>query len=83
MRNIACVQLSWFSRVRLCSIPWTVAHQAPLSIGFSKQEYWSGLSCPPPGGLPNPGIEPAPLMSPALAGGFFTTSATWEAHAKH
>ena len=83
MQNIACVQLSCFSHVRLCSIPCTVAHQAPLSIGFSKQEYWSGLSCPPPGDLPNPGIEPASLMSPALAGGFLTTSATWEAHAKH
>ena len=46
---------------------------------FSKQEYWSGLPCPPPGDLPNPGIEPVSLMSPALAGGFFTTSATWEA----
>ena len=83
MQNIACVQLSCFSHVRLCSIPCTVAHQAPLSKGFSKQEYWSGLSCPPPGDLPNPGIEPASLMSPALAGGFLTTSATWEAHAKH
>ena len=43
--------------------PWTVAHQAPLSMGFSRQEYWSGLPCPPPGDLPNPGIEPWP---PAL-----------------
>ena len=50
--------------------PWTVAHQAPLSMEFSKQEYWSGLPFPFPGDLPNPGIEP---MSPALAGGFFTT----------
>ena len=47
---------------------------------FSWQEYWSGLSCPPPGDLPNPGTEWESLMSPALAGGFFTTSATWEAH---
>ena len=54
--------------------------QAPLSMGFSGQEYWSGLLCPPPGDLPNPGIEPLSLMSPALAGGFFTTSATWEAY---
>ena len=54
----------------------TVAHQAPLSMGFSRQEYWSGLPCPPPGDLPNPGIE---FGSLALAGGFFTTSATWEA----
>ena len=48
-------------------------------MGFSRQEYWSGLPCPPPGDVPNPGIEPVSLMSPALAGGFFTTSATWEA----
>ena len=50
-----------------------------LSMGFSRQEYWSGLLCPPPGALPDPGIEPAPLMSAALTRGFFTTSATWEA----
>ena len=55
---------------------WTVAGQAPLSMGFSRQEYWSGLPCPPPGDLPNPGIQPASLMSPALTSGFFTTSAT-------
>ena len=53
--------------------PWTVAQQAPLSLGFSRQEYWSGLPCPPPG------IEPASLTSPALAGGLCTTSTTWEA----
>ena len=52
---------------------------APLSKGFSRKEYWSGLPFPPPGDLPNPGIEPMSLTSPALAGGFFTTSATWEA----
>ena len=73
-----CV-LSHFSRVQLCATPWTVARQAPLSMGFSRQEYWSGLPCPPPGDLPNPGIEPVSLTSPALAGRFFTTSATWEA----
>ena len=50
--------------------PWTVAHQAPLPMEFSRQEYWSGLPFPTPGYLPNPGIEPA---SPALAGRFFTT----------
>ena len=50
--------------------PWTVAHQAPPSMGFSRQEYWSGLPCPPSGDLPNPGVKP---VSPALAGGFFTT----------
>ena len=74
----ACV-LSHFSHVRLCVTPWTVAHQTTLSMEFSRQEYWSGLPCPPPGDLPNLGIEPTSLVSPALAGGFFTTSATWEA----
>ena len=54
---------------------WTIACQAPLSMGFSGQEYWNGLPFPSPGHLPNPGIEPASLMSPALAGGFFTTTA--------
>ena len=47
-------------------------------MGFCRQEYWSGLPCLLPGDLPDPGIEPASLMSPALEGGFFTTSATWE-----
>ena len=73
----ACV-LSRFSCVWLFVTLWTVALQAPLSLGFCGQEYWSGMSCPPPGDLSEPGIEPAPLMSPALAGGFFTSSATWE-----
>ena len=54
-------------------------HQAPLSMGFSGQEYRSVLSCPPPGDLPDPGIETMSLMSPSLADGFFTTSTTWEA----
>ena len=67
------------SHVQLFAIPWTVAHQAPLSMGFSRQEYWSGLPYPPPGDLPNPGIEPVSLTSLALAGGLFTTSTTWEA----
>ena len=61
---------------------WTVSHQVPLSMGFSWQEYCSEWPCPPPGDLPNPGIKPRSPMSPALAGGFFTTSATWEAHIK-
>ena len=60
--------------------PWTLAHQAPLSMRFSRQEYWSGLLCPPPGDLPDPVIEPASLMSPTLAHQFFLTSTTWEAH---
>ena len=58
--------------------PWNVARQAPLSMAFLRKEYWSELPCPPPGDLPNLGTEPLSLMSPALAGGFFTTSATWE-----
>ena len=60
-----------------------IAHQAPLSMGFSKQEYWKGLPCPPPGNRPHPGIESVSLMSPALAGGFFTTNFTWEAQLMH
>ena len=67
------------SCVKLFASPRTIAHQAPLSMGFSRQEYWSGLPCPPPGDLPNPGIQTTSLVSPALAGGFFTTSTTWEA----
>ena len=65
-----CV-LSRFICVQLFATLWTIAHQALLSIRFSRQEYWSGLSCPSPGYLPNSGIEPASLESPALAGGFF------------
>ena len=71
--------LSCFSLVQLCATLWTVAHQALLSMGVSRQEYWSGLPCPPPGDLPDPGIKPESLMSPALAGRFFTASTTWEA----
>ena len=71
--------LSHFSRVWLFAVPWTVAHQAPLSMGFSRQEYWSALPFPFPGNLSNPGIEPTFLMSPALAGEFFTTNTTWGA----
>ena len=66
--------LSHFSHVQLCVTQWTAAHQAPLLMGFSRQEYWSGLPCPPPGDLPNPEIKPASLTSPALAGEVFTTS---------
>ena len=68
------------SCVRLFATPWTVACQAPQSMEFSRQEYWSGWRCPLPGDLPNPGIELVSLVSPALAGGFFTISMTWEAH---
>ena len=56
---------------------WTVSWQASLSMGLSRQEYWSRLPCPPPGDLLDPGIEPGYLMSPALAGRFFTISTTW------
>ena len=59
--------------VRLFTTPWTVARQAPLSLGFSRQEYWSGFPFPPPGDLPNPRSNPCLLPSPALAGGFFST----------
>ena len=58
-----------FRVVQLSVTPWTVAHQAPLSMRFSRQEFWSGLTFPPPGDLPDPGIKPTP---PALPGGFFT-----------
>ena len=71
--------LSHFNYVGFFVTLWIVARQAPLSMGFSRQEYWSGLPCPPPD-LPDPGMEPVSLMSPALAGRFFTTSATSEAH---
>ena len=72
------VYVSVLSNIRLLANPQTVGHQAPLSMGFSKQEYWSGLPFPPSGDLPNPGIKLMSLVSPALAGRFFTTSATWE-----
>ena len=74
----ACV-LSCFSHVWLFVMLWTVALQAPLSMGFSRQEDWSGLPFPFPRDLPNPGIEPVSRMSPSLAGGVFTTRASWEA----
>ena len=70
---------SRFSHGRLLSIPWTIARrQTPQSMGFSRQEYWSGLLCPSLGDLPDPGIELTSLMSPALAGWFFTISVIWE-----
>ena len=91
LNNISCIYVhicaETLSRVRLCGTPWTVAHQVPLSMEFSRQEYWSGLLFPPSGDLlfppsgvlPDAGIEPTSFTSLALAGGFFTTSATWEA----
>ena len=66
----ACV----LSHIQLCASPWTIAHQAPLSLGFSRQEYQSGLPFPIPGDLPNPGIESVSLASPALADRFFITA---------
>ena len=71
--------LSRFSHVRLSAILRTVAFQAPLSVGFSRQDYCNQVPFLPPGELPNPGIEPTSLMPPALTGMFFITSATWEA----
>ena len=68
----ACM-LSHFSHIQLFATLWSVAGQEPLSMGFSRQEHCSGLPCPPPGGLPDPGIKTSFLTSPALAGGFFTT----------
>ena len=71
MKSLSCV--------RLFATPWTVARQAPLSMGLSRQEHWSGLPFPSQGDLSDPGIEPASLMSPALAGSFCTIRTTWEA----
>ena len=64
------VKVKSLSRIWLFATPWTVAYQAPLSMKFSRQEYWSGLPFPPAGDLPDPGTEP---VCPALTGGFFTT----------
>ena len=72
----ACV----LSCVQPFATPWTVAQQAPLSTGFSRQEYWSGLPFPTPGDLPHPGIKPTSLASPALAGRFFTLSHLGSSH---
>ena len=69
MRKLAsvCVHACcYFNCVQLFVTLWTVAHQAPLPMGFSRQEYWGGLPCPPPGDLPHLGMEPASLMSPAI-----------------
>ena len=74
---LLCGVLSPFSRLFVTL--WTVARQAPLSMGFSREGYWSGLPCLSLGDPPNPGIKPASLVSLALAGRLFTISATWEA----
>ena len=65
----ACVYEHVLSSVQLFSTPWTVSCQAPLSMKFSRQEYWNGLPFPPPGDLPDPGMEPTALGSPILSGG--------------
>ena len=72
--HVCCVR-----SLQSCPSVRTVARRAPLSMGFPRQEYWSGLPCPPPEDLPRPGMEPTSPASPALAGGFFPTSTTWEA----
>ena len=77
--SLVCVcmrvcMLSHFSHVWQFVISGTVAHQAPLSMDFSRHEYWSGMPFPTPGDLPNPGTEPLSITSPSLAGGFFTAS---------
>ena len=76
LHDVGVWVLSRFSNFRLSAIPWTIACQAPLSVGFFRQEYWNGLPCPLPGDLPDPELKPLSLTSPELAGGFFTT---WEA----
>ena len=80
LNTYVCVHAQSLQSVWLLATLWTVALHAPLSMGFSRKEYWSWLPHPSPGDLPNPEIKPVFLTSPALAGGFFTTNATWEAH---
>ena len=75
----SCAMLTCFSCVRLFATLWTTALQVPWSIVFSRQDYWSRFPRLPPGNLPDPGIEPTSLTSPAQAGGFFNVRATWEA----
>ena len=72
--KVRCVHAK--SLVSYCATLWTLACQSFLSVGFSSQEYWSGLPCPPPEDLPDPQIKSMSVTSPALAVGFFTTSAT-------
>ena len=75
-------QVLWAVRAKSlqsCPTLWAVACQAPLSMGFFRQEHWNGVPFPFPGDLPNSGIEPVSLMAPELVGGFLTISATWEA----
>ena len=74
-----CTHACSVAQLCLTLTPWTIAHQAPLSMGFSRQEHWIRFPFPSPGDLPNPGIKPNSLVSSVLAGGFLTNSATWEA----
>ena len=69
------MKVKLLSRVRLFATLWTVAYQAPLSMGFSRQEYWSGLPCPVPGDLPYPGIKPMSPGSPVFQAGSLPTEA--------
>ena len=86
--SLICTQMKYvhfyvqslFSHVQLFVTLWAAVCQVPLSMGFSRQEHWSGLPFPSPGDLPNPGTELTFLRSPELAVGFFTISTTWEAH---
>ena len=72
--TMCCVRVQSLSRAQLFATPWIIALQAPLSMEFSRQDYWSGLPFPSPGDLPDPGIEPASPVPPSLVGRFFTTA---------
>ena len=73
-----CIRAKSFQSCPTLCDPMNCSHQTPLSMEFSRQEYWGGLPCPSPGDLPNPGIKPGSFMSSALMGGFFTTSTPWK-----
>ena len=79
LQEVQAHMLSHSNYVRFFCNPMDCSPPGPSVLGFSSQEYWSGLPCPPPGDLPDPGSKPISLMSSALAGGFFSTSTTWEA----
>ena len=76
---LCCVCAQSLNHVRPFAASWTMASQAPLSLEFSKQDFWNGVPFSPPGNLPYPGVKPASLASPSLTGRFFTASTTWEA----
>ena len=78
LASLCCTMLSHFSCFQVFVTLWTLPHQSSLSMGFSRQEYWSGFLHPSPGDLHDPGTKPKSCMFSALAGRFFTTSATWE-----